>query len=81
MKTSNIDTGKRMKWSEIAEKYPDKWAIITDIKYVNGEINECIFFEAVSFEELDNTIQKYDRKIDFLRTTDNMPNAVELFYL
>ncbi len=75
MKTSNTNTGKRMKWSEIVEKYPDMWAIVTGIKYVNGKVNECIFFEAVKFEELDTTILKYDSNIDFLRTTDNMPNT------
>ena len=32
-------------------------------------------FEAVRFEELDNTILKYDSNIDFIRTTDNMPNV------
>ncbi len=73
--SSNTNMGKRMKWSEIVRKYPDMWAIVSEIKYVNDEINECLFFEAVKFEELDNTILKYDSNIDFLRTTDNMPNA------
>ena len=75
-----IELGKVYEWSEIVEKYPDMYAIITDYEHIDGggAIGKCKVLDIVPYEDMEDTVCKYlDMGITFLcqRTTFNGPDV------
>ena len=77
-----LEMGKVYYWDEIAEAYPDMYAIITDIEENGGIIGHCRLLEVVPFEKKEETMCKYlDLPIKFMckRTTYKAPNMGVFF--
>jgi hypothetical protein len=73
-----MDNDKLYKWSDIALEYPDKWAIITDIKEKDGMIETCKLISICTQDEKAELIKKYKKqglKFECERTTFSAPNV------
>ena len=66
-------------WNEIVQCYPDKWAVLTDVVRVDGEIKTCKLLDICTKAEKHLYRQKYidlGIKFQIQRTTnDNDPNS------
>ena len=64
-------------WNEITTTYPNKWAIITNVKKKNGEIDTCKLLAICNQSDRHIYVKKYleqDIKFECERTTFNAPN-------
>lgn len=74
-----LEYGKKYRWKDIEKTYPDMYAIITNVKRKNYEIESCTLLEIVTFEEANATIDKYQKlgiSYECRRTTFNEPNSI-----
>lgn len=77
-----LELGKTYRWSDITEKYPNMYAIITDVIRKNEMIQSCKLLKIVPYEQEEETVCHYmDLGIDFdcVRTTFSAPN-MGVFY-
>ena len=66
---------KTYEWTDIAKKYPNMWAFITDVKEKNGVIKKCRLLVICSFEERDSVEEDFIKKgKPCVRTTFSIPN-------
>lgn len=72
LKLNNVYT-----WKEITETYPDLWAIVTDVKEDNGEIESCRLLAVCTKDDKHKYIKKYlnsNIKFECHRTVFKAPN-------
>ena len=73
----NINRNKVYKWVDISSAFPNKWAIITDVKERNGMIYTCKVLDICTHDEKAVLIRKYKEmgiKFECERTTFSAPN-------
>lgn len=73
----NIDQNKVYKWADIALEFPNKWAIITDVKEKDGLIYTCKVLNICTQDEKAKLIKMYKEtgiKFECERTTFSAPN-------
>jgi hypothetical protein len=65
--------GKRLLLSEIRSLFPNKWAIVKDYIFENGDIEDGVLVEVLDFEDMLQFMKEHrgERLFKF-RTTDNM---------
>jgi hypothetical protein len=65
--------GKRLPLSEIRSLFPNKWAIVKDYVFENGDIEDGVLVEVLDFEDMLQFMKEHrgERLFKF-RTTDNM---------
>jgi len=77
-----LELGKRYKWSDISNEYPDMYAVITDMEKKDGLLDTCVLVEVVPFEKKEDAIIRYTKigkKFACRRTTYSAPNVGGLF--
>lgn len=74
-----LEMGKRYKWKQISETYPNMWAIITDIKETDwGGIDSCKLLAIATNDTKMNYLDYFYGKglsVADVRTTFKMPSG------
>ena len=71
-------TNKITNWNEFVVNNPDMYAVITDVKEKDGEIQSCTLLDVVTFEDRASAIRRYKEQgyaLECIRTTYAGPNA------
>ena len=72
-----VKTKKLQDWSEISRKYPDKWALLNNVKLDGGRIKKCNVLIICEENELTYYMEKFknERPIYIERTTPYFPSC------
>lgn len=73
-----MELNKYYSFDEIKEAYPNKWAVLTEVKEKNGDIVKCKLLDVCNVSELHIYRKKYKDKgiiVDCIRTTPTAPNV------
>ena len=74
----NLEYGKRYKWAEIQDQYPDQWVFMKDITMKSGAIDSFVFLYVCPHKDkvkYMNLLRNEGIVYKCKRTTFAMPNV------